>query len=324
MDTLDFGDETSGSDVVTGMAASGGGSRDMSKCQAPSVLGGHPLLYTHIAQRECLVAGVPLTRQNTATVANVEKTREMLRGHLVAAPCLIVHYGTYETDFESLMDFGRAVAAESKDEIPVAFCAANARGKDVIDPKDVPSAILRGVSVFYNISASRDFVTIGDVLSRCAERASTTKPQKLDISPIRLVVVIDRTASYLISQVVRDGNDDKYWLVEGEDSSRFNIANSYLPQVEPVQDVASTLVSKDWETKMKTHVFRTSHFPPSAINSARYPLDQLGFLLAFHPFGASYVVTVALLAEKGMLVRKLYEAWISTTLGTPSRFITSN
>lgn len=327
--SFDFGE---GAEVATGSIVPGipgecdANSHDFSICLNPGVLLKQSMISMFVSQREKLMTSGGNGINNISTVANIPKLGEALKTHLEEAPCLVIHYGDRKCDFETMVIFVRSISAKSKGNIPIAFYAKDAKGPDFITVNDVPDRILNGVSVFYHAEDPDEFEAFGAVLSRCATMATE---KRLDISPIQFIVVIDRTAGFILGKTIRDEGDDRLFLVDGGEREQgkaqhdkgFELATRYLPQVEAIQEVPPTMIRKEWETKMSTHIFRNAHFPPSAIDSAKFPLDHLGFFLAFHPFGPSYVIAMSLLPDKGSLVKKLLEAWVSTSLGSPVRFI---
>ena len=344
--SFDFGD---GAEFAHGEGVSGipgeqdNSSHELSKCSGSGMMHGQSILTMQVAQREWLNPNGPVSGQgsiaNASTVANIAKLHEELRKHLETIPCLIVHYGAFDGDFESLMLFGRALSKEHNGELPVAFCATGARGRDVIAPEHVAAAILKGISVFYHVLNQQDFNDLGRQLGICAVQA---REEKIDISQVRFILVLDKAAGFVLGKIIRDCEDDRTLLVDEDDThksqssktektveseakhkvdERFLLSTKYLPQVEALQEIPSTMMNKEWGAKMSMHAFRNAHYPPTAIEKARPPLDQLGFFLAFHPFGMSYVIAISLLPDKGQLVKKLLESWVSTMLGTPIRFI---
>jgi hypothetical protein len=327
--SFDFGEgsETTKGDIVIGIPGECDvTSHELNKCSSPSSLADLSLFSMHIAQREWLDQQAKQNVGNSATVANIPKLRDAIKIHLDAAPCLIVHYGVIENDFESLVLLARSIAEDSENEIPVAFCATGMSGKDFIALENVAATVLNGVSVFYHVEDSVGIRDLGIQLDKCATMARAAKK---DISPIHLIVVIDRAAGYVLGGAIRDDSDDRIFITDSSEedfqiarkANRFELATKYLPQVETMQEASSTIMSKEWEAKMSTHGFRNAHYPSSAIVQAKFPLDQLGFILAFHPFGMSFVIATALLPEKGQQVKKLLESWVNTVLGTPVRFI---
>ena len=318
------------------------------------------ILCTYMPQREWL--GTTHTLSNASTVANIPKLRDELRRHLEEAPCLVIHCGTYQTDFESLIAFATALSdshrpataaataaatASGSSQLPVAFCATEAKGRYVIGVDSIATALLRGCSVFYHLITAAHAQSLASQLSLCAALA---REQKVDISPIRLIIIIDRTATYVISRAIREESEDRAFLADPDSEmhrnrtsvslaagsggsggsggravgERMSLVTQYLPQVEPIQTFEPTMMSKEWEARMTVHAFRNSHSPPTTIRDTRFPLDLLGFFLAYHPFGQSFVLAAALLPEKGPMVRKLLESWVNSILGTPTRFFVAD
>ena len=321
---FDFGAEERGA-PITGM----GGirevvSRDLSKSGVPNAIGGRAILTLNVSQRETIDGSDATTPNNVASVANVGKTRQEIEGHLRDAPCFIIHYGTYKNDFESLMRFLRKISESGDDDIPVAFYAKQAAGSDVLTQEKIPDAVLRGVSVVFHVDSLADLKDMKAVFEKVAERA---REEKKDISDIRLLMLLDRTACFKIGTSIRDAKDDMMYFNDDDNAegneSRLALAMQYLPQIEGFQDLPSTMLMKLWESKMLRHTFRNPHHVPQVVDPPKFPLDHLGFMLAYHPFGPSFVVATTLLAEKGTMVKRLLEAWVNTYLGTPIRFISA-
>lgn len=285
------------------------------------------LLVVHVSQRECLSASETLNVRNAATVGNIPKLQSELENHLSSSPCLILHYGTYDIDFESMIVLGRLIAAKGGGKIPVAFCVApniTVSGEDFILADALPDALLNGVSVFFNVQMHSDLRTICAQFGRCAMMA---RERRLDISSIKFIMIIDRTAGFILGSLIRDEGDDRAYLFDevrnsGDSHRQKNdLTTKYLPQVESMQEPKPTLMTKDWEASMLMHAFRNAHCPPTMVEIAKFPLDQLGFILAYNPFGKSHVIALTLLPDKGVQVKKLLESWINLVIGTPSMFI---
>lgn len=351
--SFDFGDDPSSSSSADGGEVLGiptstdHSSHTLSTVTEPSKIDGHPILTVNVSQREKLVPDIePMTTTNVASIANISRLRSDIEAHLTETPCMVILFGAFETEFVPLMAFARSVATKSKGQIPVALCAPNITGPDVIGIEMIPSTIIRGVSVFYYAASRDDFFAIRDQFAICARLA---RESKKDISPIRLLLLLDKAVTLNISKLIRDEGDDQLFLfddgkerkeerkainqiqdVDGirrfeatKDEKRM-LVTKYFPQVEALQMQAATMVCKEWEATMVGHIFRNSHFPPPAAADSKIPkipLEYLSAILAFHPFGRSFVIANALLPNKGEMVKKLLETWISTTLGTPSRFI---
>jgi len=310
---MDFGEEDSTANAPLNIA---------SKVERTASFGNSTIDYqtltVHISQRETLDGEGKPTVKTVSSVANVKKLRETLIKHLNEAPCFIIHYGTYALDFESMMVLGQSVFANSKGEIPVAFYAPEAKGKHIIVPDDVPALVLDGCSIFYHIENP---LGLEELCKQFDRTVSFALAEKTDLSNFRLIVVIDRTGCFALGSAIRTEIEDQNAF---RDINNSDMMTKYLPQVEIMHEVESNLIAKEWETKMNTHMFRGAFVPPTLTGKAKFPLDHLAFIMAFHPFGSSYALAAPLLPDKGMQVKRLLEAWVNFTLGSPVRFITSS
>jgi len=304
-------------------------SHDLNRCQNPNKADDQSILKTYVAQREWINPTSPRTFVNASSAANIPTLRAELKQHLEAVPCLIVHFGSPKTDLAALLTFCRQLVAEHPDgSLPMAFCATQIRGSDVIEAGQVPDALTNGISVVFHVEGIEDLKVLGIQLGHCAKIA---REKHLDISEMRVILIIDKAASLLLSKVIRDGTDDRDYVVDHKfeeyvdacAKNKFELVTKYLPQVEIIGETASTMMTKEWATKMAKHQFRNSHYLPTTVEKAKWPLDQLAFILSYHPFGMSYVLADMLLPEKGQMVKRLLEAWVNTFLGSPIRFIQS-
>jgi hypothetical protein len=321
---MDFGEgENRGATVSTmggELEGSSGYSSGLERVSEPSILLDHRILTVHIAQRELLDPTKGTESSNIATVANITHLAEDVKAHLYEAPCLIIHYGATSPDFLSFVALMRKIATK---DVPIVCCGQGISGKDVITNVEIAKYMMKGVSVAYNVLGMPELEALARQLDLCVKQAVE---EKKALSAVRLLIVIDLTACYLLGKAIRDEADDRLFLVDRDPKDkngtrRCELITKYLPQVESSKEVTPTLICKDWEAAMSTHSFRNAHYPPEAIDRPKIPLDALGFITAFHPFGPSFIIASALLPNKGPFVKKLLESWVSTILGHPARFI---
>ncbi|MFA5091426.1 MAG: hypothetical protein WC483_02235 [Candidatus Paceibacterota bacterium] len=343
---FDFGDGSEKGEVISGIPTEcDHTSHSLSTVADPSKADGRPILVVNISQRESLVPEAPMSLTNVSSAANSVRIRAELEAHLEAAPCMIVFYGAYAMEFESMIVLARSISSKGKGKVPIAICAPHVTGSDVIRSDAIASTIIRGVSVFYYVATLADFTTLSQQLAVCANSA---RESKKDISPIRFILILDKALTLLLATAIRDEGDDRLFLFDekqerkeeeklrrqaGEEERakiasiernrdvRRELSTKYFPQVETTQSLTPSMVCKEWEACTTGHMFRNAHFPPTALSEIKPPLDILSGFVAFHPFGRSFVLANVLLPKKGELVKKLLETWISTILGTPSRFI---
>jgi len=343
--SLDFGEMDAPPSAalasVSKMKASGTGEAKAIQLHSSgdsNVIDGMPILQIAVPQREKIIANRatkgkadPVKElENAATASNITRVAATLIGHLYDATCLVLHYGALDPDFNSLRLLCRKANDKLSEEqrIPVVFCSKRlpSNGSDVINSNQISSMLLQDVSVCYHITHSSDFDDLADAMATCAEYATE---EKISLSDIRLLIIFDRSAGFLLGKLIRDQNDDSIFITAGSGEEaidpkdrRLNIARRYQPQVEPIDNVSPTLIAKEWEVGIKNHMFRNATFPSvTAESPAKFPLDYFGFVMAYHPFGHSYILAVALLPEKGEQVKKLIEAWVNYQLGTSVRYI---
>lgn len=278
-----------------------------------------PVFSSCIPQREWIDKSKGDGWANAASAANMPKLRDELTKHLLQVPCLVIHCGDFEYDFTSMMHFALGLSDASKGKLPVAFCSDEARGRRVVGVSEIPNLLLNGCSVFYRLVTPPHANRLAEQLSIFAGLA---RQRNVSIEPMRLIVVIDKAMSCALASKIRSVEDDRNYV--SYEHAAADVTLQYLPQVERNVAVVPTGISKSWETHMEGHIFRNTHQSPTRVSTARFPLDYLGFFLAFHPAGQSYVLANMLLPENGEKVRSLIESWVNAILGTPLRFIAAS
>jgi hypothetical protein len=302
-------------------------SHELNRCRDPNKVDDQSIFKAHVAQREWINPTSPKTYVNASSAGNIPSLQNELKRHLETVPCLIIHFGSPQTDFSAIRLFCQHLVAEHPNgDLPIMFCAASIQGADVIKVEQIPEMLTIGISIVYNAISNEDLRLLGIQMGQCAKIA---REKHLDISEIRVILVIDKAASLILGKTIRDDADDRDYVVDHSNKeyidvckkNKFELATKYLPQVEILGETSSSMMMKEWATKMTKHQFRNAHFLPTAIERAKWPLDQLSFLLSYHPFGMSFVLADMLLPENGQMVKRLLESWVNTFLGNPIRFI---